>query len=92
MGAGRADGARARDRSRAELGANADLPSGEVSIAGNTRANGVMVDHNGPKKVVYPMVADALAWWGLARQVPADVRVAARVSAWGGSHPGEVGI
>ena len=68
------------------------LPSGEVSIAGNTRANGVMVDHNGPKKVVYPMVADALAWWGLARQVPADVRVAARVSAWGSSHPGEVGI
>ena len=68
------------------------LPSGEVSIAGNTRANGVMVDHNGPKKVVYPMVANALAWWGLARQVAADVRVAARVSAWGSSHPGEVGI
>ncbi len=68
------------------------LPSGEVSIVGNTRANGVMYDHNGAKLVVYPMVTDALAWWGLARHVPADVRVAARVSAWGDAHPAEVGI
>jgi hypothetical protein len=68
------------------------LPSGQVSIVGNTRANGVMYDHNGRKLVVYPMVANALAWWGLARQVPADIRVAVRVSAWGNSHPAEVGI
>jgi hypothetical protein len=67
------------------------LPSGEVSIAGNTRANGVMYDHNGPKRVVYPMVATALAWWGLARHRPDEVRVAARVSAWGEAHPGAVG-
>ncbi len=67
-------------------------PSGEVSIVGNTRANGVMYDHNGPKRVVYPMVATALAWWGLARHDPADVRVAARVSAWGNAHPDDVGI
>lgn len=68
------------------------LPSGEVSIVGNTRANGAMQDHNGPKLVVYPMVADALAWWGLARHIPADVSVAARVSAWGDAHPADVGI
>ena len=67
------------------------LPSGDVSIVGNTRANGVMRDHNGPKLVVYPMVANALAWWGLARQILTDVRVAARVSAWGDSHPADVG-
>jgi hypothetical protein len=67
------------------------LPSGEVSIAGNTRANGVMYDHNGPKRVVYPMVATALGWWGLARHHPADVTVAARVSAWARSHPADVG-
>lgn len=67
-------------------------PSGEVSIVGNTRANGVMQDHNGPKLVVYPMVANALAWWGLARQIPADTSVAARVSAWGNAHPADVGI
>jgi hypothetical protein len=68
------------------------LPSGQVSIVGNTRANGVMLDHNGPKRVVYPMVANALAWWGLAHKVPADVSVAARVSAWGDAHPSDVGI
>jgi hypothetical protein len=68
------------------------LPSGQVSIVGNTRANGVMYDHNGPKRVVYPMVANALAWWGLARKVPTDVSVAARVSAWGEAHPSDVGI
>ena len=62
------------------------------SIVGNTRANGVMQDHNGPKPVVYPMVANALAWWGLARQIPADVGVAARVSAWGNAPPADVGI
>jgi hypothetical protein len=67
------------------------LPSGEVSIAGNTRANGVMRDQNGPKLVVYPMVANALAWWGLAHN-RVDVRVAARVSAWGDAHPADVGI
>ena len=39
------------------------LRSREVSIVGNTRANGVMQDHNGPKLVAYPMVASALAWW-----------------------------
>ncbi len=68
------------------------LASGEVMIVGNTRANGVMVDHNGPKRVVYPMVAEALAWWGLARQIAPDVRVAARVSVWGDAHPADVGI
>ena len=68
------------------------LRSREVSIVGNTRANGVMQDHNGPKLVAYPMVASALAWWGLARQIPADVGVAARVSAWGNAPPADVGI
>jgi hypothetical protein len=68
------------------------LPRGKVSTTGNTRANGVMRDHNGPKHVVYPMVANALAWWGLARDRPADVRLAARVSAWGDAHPADVGI
>lgn len=67
------------------------LPQGKVSTVGNTRANGVMHDHNGPKHVVYPMVANALAWWGLARNRPADVRLAARVSAWGDAHPADVG-
>jgi hypothetical protein len=67
------------------------LPSGDVSIVGNTRANGVMYDHNGPKLVVYPMVANTLAWWGLARRIPTDVRIAARVSDWGNSHPADVG-
>jgi hypothetical protein len=32
------------------------------------------------------------AWLGLARQIPADVSVAARVSAWGSAHPADVGI
>jgi hypothetical protein len=68
------------------------LPSGEVSIVGNTRANGVMYDHNGPKLVVYPMVANALAWWGLAHRIAADVTLGARVSAWGAAHPADVGI
>ena len=36
--------------------------------------------------------ANALAWWGLARQIPADVSVAARVSAWGNAQPADVGI
>ncbi|HWD64967.1 MAG TPA: hypothetical protein VG405_07310 [Solirubrobacteraceae bacterium] len=67
------------------------LPSGEVSTVGNTRANGVMHDHNGVKRVVYPMVATALAWWGLARHRPDDVRVARRVSKWGEVHPAAVG-
>lgn len=67
------------------------LPSGEVKIAGNTRANGVMYDHNGPKLVVYPMVASALAWWGLHSHIPADVRIGARVSTWGHTHPADVG-
>jgi hypothetical protein len=67
------------------------LHSGRVSTVGNTRANGVMVDHNGPKRVVYPMVAGALGWWGLAAGVPSDVRLAARVSRWGAAHPAEVG-
>lgn len=68
------------------------LPSGEVSTAGNTRANGVMVDHNGPKRAVYPMVARALAWWALAGGPSSYLRVAARVQAWARSHPREVGI
>ncbi len=67
-------------------------PSGRVSIAGNTRVNGRMVDHNGPKKVAYAMVARALAWWGLAEHVPADVTLGARVAAWGAAHPAQVGI
>jgi hypothetical protein len=68
------------------------LPSGEVSTVGNTRANGVMYDHNGPKLVVYPMVANALAWWGLAHRIAADVTLGARVSAWAAAHPSDVGI
>ncbi len=68
------------------------LRSGEVSTTGNTRVNGVMTDHNGLKRVVYPMVARALAWWGLAAKMPSDVRLAARISAWGAGHPAEVGI
>lgn len=67
------------------------LRSGRVSTLGNTRANGVMVDHNGPKRVVYPMVARALGWWGLAANVPSDVRLAARVARWGAAHPAEAG-
>jgi hypothetical protein len=67
------------------------LASGQVSTAGNTRANGVMRDHNGPKLVVYPMVAEALAWWGLAVGVRSDVRLAVTVSRWGTAHPGENG-
>jgi hypothetical protein len=67
------------------------LASGEVSTVGNTRANGVMRDHNGPKRVVYHMVARALAWWGLAEQVPSEVKLAARVAASGMAHPAEVG-
>ena len=43
-----------------------------------------------PQHVVYPMVANALPWWGLARDRPADVRLAARVSAWGDAHPADV--
>jgi hypothetical protein len=67
------------------------LRSGQVCTAGNTRANGVMFDHNGPKRVVYPMVALALAWWGLAERVLADLRLAAKVARWGAAHPAEVG-
>jgi hypothetical protein len=66
--------------------------SGKVSIVGNTRANGAMLDHNGPKRVVYPMVASALAWWGLASHRAAELKLAARVSAWGYAHPGADGI
>ena len=68
------------------------LPSGDVSIVGNTRANGVMVDHNGIKRVVYPMVAQALLWWGLARGRRSDAALAARVARWGDAHPSQVGI
>jgi hypothetical protein len=68
------------------------LRSGKVSIAGNTRANGIMADHNGRKKVVYPMVATAFAWWGLARHVRSYVTLGSRVSAFGEAHPAEVGI
>ena len=57
----------------------------------NTRASAVRTT-TGPKLVVYSMVANALAWWGLARQIPADVSVAARVSASGNAHPADVGI
>ncbi len=67
------------------------LRSGRVSTVGNTRANGVMVDHNGPKRVVYPMVAQAFGWWGLAAGVPSDVRLAASVARWGAAHPADVG-
>jgi hypothetical protein len=67
------------------------LRSGQVITAGNTRANGVMLDHNGPKRVVYPMVALALGWWGLAERVPADLGLAAKVARWGTAHPDEVG-
>ncbi len=67
------------------------LPRGKVSAVGNTRANGVMRDRNGPKHVVYLMVANALAWWGLGRDRPADVTLAARVSAWAHAHPADVG-
>ena len=65
--------------------------SGKVSMSGNTRANGIMRDHNGPKLVVYPMVADALAWWGLACHNLTDLKLAERVSAWGDTHPADVG-
>lgn len=68
------------------------LPTGEVSTAGNTRANGVMTDHNGPKHVVYPMVARALAWWALDGGTPPGLTVAARVMAWAREHPAAVGI
>ena len=67
------------------------LGSGQVSTVGNTRANGVMLDHNGPKRVVYPMVALALGWWGLVERVPPDLRLAAKVARWGAAHPAEVG-
>jgi hypothetical protein len=50
-----------------------------------------MPDRNGPKPVVYPMVANALPWWGLARHRPADVMVAAWVSPWGDYRPADVG-
>jgi hypothetical protein len=50
-----------------------------------------MFDHNGPNRVVYPMVALALAWWGLAEWVPDDLRLAAKVARWGAAHPAEVG-
>jgi hypothetical protein len=66
--------------------------SGQVSTAGNTRANGIMRDHNGPKRVVYPMVAAALDWWGLAAAVPSEVRLAAKVARWGRAHPADVGL
>jgi hypothetical protein len=66
-------------------------PDGEVPMKGNTRANGVMVDHNGPKLVVYPMVAQALLWWGLTTRQPSWTALAARVAAWGRAHPSEVG-
>lgn len=50
------------------------------------------VDQNGPKRVVYPMVARALLWWGLATGTGTDITLAARVAAWGDHHPGQVGI
>ncbi len=65
--------------------------TGEVVTAGNTRANGVMRDHNGVKRVVYPMVARALTWWGLLAARPRLVRLGAVVVAWGARHPGQVG-
>ncbi|HEY5318637.1 MAG TPA: hypothetical protein VIJ20_11680, partial [Solirubrobacteraceae bacterium] len=68
------------------------FPSGEVSIVANTRANGVMRDHNGIKRVVYPMVAQALLWWGLAAGIRPDAELAARVARWAERHPGQVGI
>jgi len=66
-------------------------PSGEVLTAGNTRANGVMVDHNGPKRIVCPMVARGLAWWGLVMRAPRLLMVARRVVAWSVRHPAQVG-
>jgi hypothetical protein len=66
-------------------------PSGLVPSAANTRANGIMVDHNGPKRVVYPMVAQALLFWGMHTGRAQLVRLAARVSAWARAHPAEVG-
>jgi hypothetical protein len=68
------------------------LPSGRVSTEGNTRVNGTMYDHNGLKKVVYPMVARAFAWWGAATGSDADLRLASRVAAYGRSHPMAVGV
>ena len=68
------------------------LPSGEVPEAGNTRANGVMVDHNGPKRVVYPAVAEALLWWGeRGGGGPAWTRLALEVAVFGHEHPALVG-
>jgi hypothetical protein len=69
------------------------LPSGRVSIAGNTRVGGTLdaFDHNGRKRVVYPMVARAFAWWGATTGSDADLRLASRVAAYGRSHPHAVG-
>ena len=66
-------------------------PSGQVLTVGNTRANGVMRDHNGTKRVVYPMVARALSWWGLLYGQPRLVRLGRAVVGWGVRHPGQVG-
>ena len=66
-------------------------PSGQVLTVGNTRANGVMRDHNGVKRVVYPMVARALAWWGLIAARPRLVRLGRAVTAWAIGHPAQVG-
>jgi hypothetical protein len=66
-------------------------PSGFVPSAGNTRANGLTVDHNGFKRVVYPAVAQALLMWGLQTGEQDLIGMATRVAAWGRRHPAEVG-
>jgi hypothetical protein len=65
--------------------------SGFVPSAPNTRANGLGSDHNGPKRVVYPMVAQALLGWGLRTGRPHLIALAARVATWGRTHPASVG-
>jgi hypothetical protein len=65
--------------------------SGQVVTTGNTRANGLMVDHNGIKRVVYPMVVRALTWWGLVMRDPRLVVIGRHVVAWSIRHPSQVG-
>ena len=68
------------------------LASGQVSTDRNTRTRYGLSDHNGPKRVVYPMVARALIWWGLFKHRASDVRLGSRVADWGKRHPAQVGI